>query len=265
MVAERFAGPLGRAIARSRAPRAAETGAAGPARDVAGSFDDAERALVERVQPYTMTTPERIVATTDAVAHLVRRDVPGAFVECGVWRGGTVLAMILRLQALGVDDRDLYLYDTFEGMTPPSVRDTSRYEDEDASTTWTRAAAAGSKAWDWLFPEGRSGVDEVTALLQATGYPSERLHIVAGPVETTLPEQAPDTIALLRLDTDWYESTRHELVHLYPRVSTGGVLLVDDYGHWEGCRRAVDEYFATEAPPLLLARTDYTGRMAVKC
>ena len=83
-------------------------------------------------------------------------------------------------------------------------------------------------------------------------------------MEDTLPEQAPSRIALLRLDTDWYESTRHELIHLYPRLSQGGVLIVDDYGHWDGCRLAVDEYFATEADPVLLTRIDYTGRICVK-
>ena len=85
-----------------------------------------------------------------------------------------------------------------------------------------------------------------------------------GPVEETLPKTAPDRLALLRLDTDWYESTRHELVHLYPRLVDGGVLIVDDYGHWEGCRRAVDEYFAAEADPVLLSRVDYTARIAIK-
>jgi O-methyltransferase len=92
----------------------------------------------------------------------------------------------------------------------------------------------------------------------------DRLHLVAGPVEETLPAAAPDELALLRLDTDWYESTRRELDHLYPRLAEGGVLIVDDYGHWEGARRAVDEYFAENGPMPLLARIDYTGRIAVK-
>ena len=85
-----------------------------------------------------------------------------------------------------------------------------------------------------------------------------------GPVEQTIPATVPGQLALLRLDTDWYESTRHELEHLYPALETGGVLIVDDYGHWDGAARAVDEYFARQGSPLLLTRTDYTGRMAVK-
>ena len=102
------------------------------------------------------------------------------------------------------------------------------------------------------------------ALLLNTGYPHDLLHFVRGPVEQTVPAQAPARLALLRLDTDWYESTRHELEHLFPRLAPGGVLMIDDYGHWEGARRAVDEYFASEHPPLLLSRVDYTGRVAVK-
>lgn len=92
------------------------------------------------------------------------------------------------------------------------------------------------------------------------------LEFVIGPVEETLITKVPERIALLRLDTDWYESTRAELEYLYPRLVVGGVLIVDDYGHWKGARKAVDEYFAAlgnDAP--LLNRLDYTGRMAVRC
>jgi hypothetical protein len=87
--------------------------------------------------------------------------------------------------------------------------------------------------------------------------------LIAGKVEETLPEHAPESIALLRLDTDWYESTRHELEHLFPRVVAGGVLLLDDYGHWKGSRKAVDEYFAAQGITMLLNRVDYTGRLGI--
>jgi hypothetical protein len=199
----------------------------------------------------------------DAVEYVVRGGVEGALVECGVWKGGSVLAMILTLQRLGVDDRDVYLFDTFSGMTEPSGHDTSRF-DEPAAGTWASARSAGTKAWDWLFRPDVFGKDQVESLLRETGYPASRIHFVAGPVEDTLPESAPPEVAVLRLDTDWYESTRQELVHLYPRLREGGVLLIDDYGHWDGARRAVDEYFTSCAAPVLLGRTDYTGRMAVK-
>lgn len=238
-------------------------GPAPQAMSVAACFDEQEAALVERCQPYTLASPERIVATADAVAHVVRRDIPGALVECGVWRGGSVLAMVLTLQRLGVDDRDLYLCDTFSGMTAPTAEDTSAF-DPPAAGTFERAQANGQRAWDGLFGEEVFGLEQVQALLRATGYPQERIHFVVGPVEDTLPAQAPDQIAVLRLDTDWYASTKHEMDHLYPRLSRGGVLIVDDYGHWEGARQAVDEHFDATGEPLLLARTDYTGRLGIK-
>ncbi|MGA2717069.1 MAG: TylF/MycF/NovP-related O-methyltransferase [Bryobacteraceae bacterium] len=91
-----------------------------------------------------------------------------------------------------------------------------------------------------------------------------RVHFIRGKVEETIPSQAPESIALLRMDTDWYESTRHELEHLFPRLSPGGILIIDDYGDWQGARRATDEFLANHAPALFLSRIDDTGRLAVK-
>ena len=94
--------------------------------------------------------------------------------------------------------------------------------------------------------------------------PTPGVEFVQGRVENTLPAAAPPEIAVLRLDTDWYESTRHELEHLYPRLVDGGVLIVDDYGYWQGARQAVDEYFGETGEAILLNRIDDTGRIAVK-
>jgi lipopolysaccharide biosynthesis glycosyltransferase len=218
------------------------------------------RRIVQRCLPFTMGSPERLLATIDATEYVIARGVPGAFAECGVWRGGSVLAMVLSLQAAGVDDRDVYLFDTFEGMTAPTAEDTSAFH-APAAEEWETAGE--DRAYGDLFGRDTFGEGQVRRLLHATGYPPERIHLVRGPVEQTLPAAAPDGLALLRLDTDWYESTRHELEHLYPRLATGGVLIVDDYGHWEGARKAADEHLAGH-PALLLARSDYTGRMAVK-
>ena len=223
-----------------------------------------DRAIVEQALPYTMTGVARLEALVDAVRHVVRRDLPGDLVECGVWRGGSVLAMILTLQDMGVEDRDLYLFDTFAGMTEPSERDVSPYEQEPALDTWKRARHHAQRPWPDLFGGEDQGPEAVRATLLATGYPPDRVHLVVGDVTATLPTHAPEDIALLRLDTDWYESTRHELIHLYPRLREGGVLIIDDYGHWQGARRAVDEFFDSNAPRLLLGRIDYTARMAVK-
>ena len=229
--------------------------APGPAPDL-DALEPADRAVIERALPHTLTGVARLQALVDAVRHLVVAGVPGGFAECGVWRGGSVLAMALTLQQLDAADRDLHLYDTFEGMTEPTEHDTSPFHPP-ALETWREGGR-----WEEALP----AFDEeaVRALVLDSGYPAERVHLHRGPVEETLPAQDPGPLALLRLDTDWYESTRHELEHLYPRLASGGVLIVDDYGHWEGARRAVDEYFAAHGGAPLLHRVDYTCRLAVK-
>ncbi len=210
-----------------------------------------------------MTSVERLQALIDSVRYCVRGDVPGAFAECGVWRGGSVLAMILTLQDLGIEDRDIHLYDTFEGMTAPTEHDVP-IEGPRALDTWQQAEHRNERAWPEMFGPDVFDEEAVRSLLESTGYPREKLHLIRGPVEQTIPADAPETLALLRLDTDWYESTQHELEHLYPRLASRGVLIIDDYGHWEGARRAVDEYFESSPAAPLLHRIDYTGRIAVK-
>jgi O-methyltransferase len=219
-------------------------------------FEESDIELYRRVGPYTMTTPPRLYALVRAVEYVAARDIPGAVVECGVWRGGSMMAVALTLLRLGKTDRELYLFDTFSGMTAPT--------DEDVKRSGERAAdlladeSADSDIW------AIASLDEVRAAVLAVGYPEERIHFVQGPVEETLPGEAPSEIALLRLDTDWYSSTKHELVHLYPRLTTGGVLILDDYGYWQGARRAVDEYLSENELTLLLNRVDNTARIAVK-
>ena len=217
---------------------------------------------IKRVRRHTMTTPRRIAALCDGVEHVVRAEVPGAIVECGVWKGGSMMAAALTLLRLGAADRELYLFDTFQGMPPPTREDVfSAYDGYSPMRHWRRRADRGDareSAWHFV------SAGEVRAALLSTGYPAGRVHLVEGRVEDTLPARAPDSIALLRLDTDWYESTRHELEQLYPRLSPGGVLILDDYGHYEGARRAVDEYFDAHGGRPLLTRVDYTGRVGVK-
>jgi hypothetical protein len=238
-----------------------------PSRDEAiaalDTISDEDRAIVELALPYTMTGIPRLQALIDAVRYLVAREQPGAFAECGVWRGGSVLTMIATLQQLGAPPRDIWLYDTFDGMTEPTEHDVSPI-DGSALEAWREASERGERPWSELFDSQVFNESQVRDTVLSTGYPADRVHFVRGPVEETLPGHAPaGELALLRLDTDWYESTRHELAHLYPRLCSGGVLIIDDYGHFEGARRAVDEYFATREP-LLLHRIDYTARIAVK-
>lgn len=227
------------------------------------AMTSADRAIAQRSLPYTMTGVPRLQALIDSVRYVVRRGLPGGLVECGVWRGGSVLAMIATLQDLGAHPRDIWLYDTFEGMTEPTEHDVS-HDGRSALEMWREAHARGRRPWPELFDSDGFNESQVREALLSTGYPMDRVHFVRGPVEQTLPEHTPSQeLALLRLDTDWYRSTRHELEHLYPCLRPGGVLIVDDYGHFDGARRAVDEYLSDR--PLLLSRIDYTGRLAVKC
>lgn len=212
--------------------------------------------IAMRIRPFTMTSPERVAAVCMSIAYLVRNRIPGDVVECGVWRGGCSMAAALSLLRCGDSTRILHLFDTFEGMSAPSEFD-RRYDGADATELRAAHTAAGQL---WCY----SPLDEVTRNMYGTGYPKEEIRFVKGKVEDTIPSASPKTIALLRLDTDWYESTKHELMHLFPRLVTGGVLVIDDYGHWEGARRAVDEYVEANGLRMLLARVDYTGRLAIK-
>ncbi len=246
-----------RLIQRALAPFGIELTTAVQRSDAAlADLSAADRAIVDRVEPFTMTSLARRASLVGAIDHVVRHRIGGAIVECGVWRGGSMMAAALALMARGDTSRELWLYDTFEGMSAPT--------DADASVHGESAAAqlARTKRGTGVWCE--AGLADVRANLAATGYPSERLHFVEGKVEETIPAALPGPIAVLRLDTDWYESTRHELAHLYPLLAPHGILVIDDYGHWQGARRAVDEYFSAHAEPAFLHRVDYTARLLVK-
>lgn len=248
---------LGRA-ARSALYRLKVVTPPGPPEESRASqtVDEAARRVIERVRPYTMSSEDRLIALIDACRYIAQHEIPGDVVECGVWKGGSMMTAALTLHEAD-SVRGLHLFDTFEGMTPPSDPDVLGFGDR---PTAHQMLDADPDVWSITAVP----LEEVQANMRATGYPSERMHFVKGPVEETIPEKAPDMIALLRLDTDWYESTKHELLHLFPRLAPGGVLIVDDYGHWQGARQAVDEYLEQEGIPLLLHRIDYTGRIAVK-
>lgn len=219
--------------------------------------DEAFMDVYEACRPHTVTSIERMYALYRATRWIARRGLPGALVECGVLRGGSMMLAALSLLRDGESSRDLWLYDTFSGMEEPGPEDESVFGLRPWHR-WRRRQEEGHNRW------GYAPLEEVRANMESTGYPSDRVRYVEGRVQETLPGRRPERVALLRLDTDWYDSTRHELEHLYPRLVPGGVLIVDDYGHWKGARRAVDEYLdALETPPFL-HRVDYTGRIALK-
>ncbi len=228
-----------------------------------GQFPDVKPQWLQtylNVKPMTMTSPERIFAVCQAVEHVVANSIEGDFVECGVWRGGSSMAMARTLNDLGCNDRKLWLYDTFQGMTDPTANDVDCFGNPaDQLLNQDQSDRLASESI-WC----QASLNDVKQNLAKVSYPSENFRLVVGKVEDTIPQQVPESIAVLRLDTDWFESTWHELIHLYPRLKPGGVLIIDDYGHWQGCREAVDQYMAKFAPQLFLHRIDYTGRIAIK-
>lgn len=184
--------------------------------------------------------------------HVVAAGVPGDFVECGVYAGGMSLVTALTWLACGDTSRHLYLYDTFEGMPSPTGEDGL-----EAAVAYEANTVDGKRwaAWE---------MERVAAVMAASGYPPEKIHVVKGMVEDTVPARSPERIAILRLDTDFYSSIRHCLTHLYPRLSSGGGLVLDDYGYMPGARKATDEYLATLANPPRLHRINFTVRSGMK-
>ena len=213
-----------------------------------------------KIAPYTMTVERGIEAPYQlykAIQYIVQNGVPGDIVECGVWRGGSVMLIAMALQRFGDTGRKIYLYDTFEGMTRPEDRDTD-WDGRNYQKTWDEARSKNQSM-------GFGGtVDDVRANVLATGYPAENLVFVKGPVEQTIPGVIPGEAAMLRLDTDWYESTKAELEILYPKLVPGGVCILDDYGHWQGARKAADDYFEQLGARPLLMPIDFSGRIFTK-
>ena len=186
----------------------------------------------------------------NAARYVSRNRIPGAIVECGVWRGGCSLIMA---EAIVGADYEFYLYDTYSGMSEPTDRDNSSLGH--AKDIFSRAKK-GEQHVDWCY----ASLEEVQENVARSSYPFEKFKFVKGRVEDTIPNNVPDKISLLRIDTDWYESTRHEMEHLFPLLVRGGVFICDDYGLWHGAQQAVDEYLARLDEPFLLTVDSSTGR-----
>lgn len=209
-----------------------------------------------RVKPFTMVRITRSYALWNAVNYISAAGIEGAFVECGVWRGGQSMLAAL---AFSRNNRqpDFHLYDTYSGMSAPTDLDVRASTGSAARAVWEERQTATHNEWSF------AALDDVKNNMSSVNYPAERVNYHVGMVEDTLKGEVPEKIAICRLDTDWYESTKMEMEVLFPRISPGGILIVDDYGSWAGSRKAVDEYLTNNRINILLMRPDAGGRIAV--
>lgn len=190
------------------------------------------------VKIYTRTTRAQVVALCEAVRYLTASRIRGDLVECGVWRGGSMLAAARTLLEAGDRSRQLWMYDTFSGI-------------------WDDAEEDGDSRRNAV------SLPAVQRTIAKADYPESRLRYIVGPVVETIPNNLPARIALLHIGNDRYASARHEVEHLVPRMTRGAVLIVDDYGQSQGARRAVDEYLDRTGTRLLLHRIDEAARIGV--
>lgn len=200
-------------------------------------------------KPYTCLSVERFYNIFQSIQYIARSDIPGDIVECGVFLGGSIVGAALFAEHFGLSDRCFVAIDTFAGF-PNNVVDT------DVNGVQHDLSGLESMSREFRHIVERN--------IDAHGF-VDRFRIIEGPVEQTLRgEHGVVNSAYLRLDTDYYASTLLELEVLYPTLSGGGVLIIDDYGHFEGARLAVDEYLAELGHPPALFRVDYTGRAGIK-
>jgi hypothetical protein len=192
--------------------------------------------VIKKVQNYTKTNPKRLSHLHECVNDILDHNIDGDFVETGVWAGGSCMFMAHVLKDR-LQKRTIWMYDTYEGMTKPNDKDKKKDADSLAIEKWEVNRRCGYNEWCYVpFKVVRSN-------MRRTDYPLKYVKMVKGDILDTLPDKAPDKISLLRLDTDFYESTKHALEVLYPRLAIGGHLIIDDYGCWEGAKIAVDQYF----------------------
>jgi len=213
--------------------------------------------IYDKCKKYGMTPRERMYALYKSVQYIINSKIDGDFVECGVWKGANPMLIAYTLLELNVINRKIYLYDTFEGMSKPTKEDIIvSNKNVRAIDKWKKEQKKDYNKWAY------ASLTDVKKNVNLTKYPKENFIFVKGKVEETIPKIISKKIALLRLDTDWYESTKHELINLFPLLSKNGVLIIDDYGCWAGSKKATDEYFLNKS--ILLNRIDDSGRIGVK-
>jgi len=208
--------------------------------------------FISFVKPYTMTSIKRIIELFNSLEYIRINNIEGDIVECGVWRGGNILGIIEYLYFYNITNKKVWLFDTFSGMTEPKDIDIDHHNRKAKDIL----NLANVKAY--------ASLEEVQTNLSNSKFDTSNIYYIKGDVSETLQDykNIPTKISLLRLDTDWYDSTKNELIYLYPKLVLNGVLIIDDYGHWNGCKKAVDEYFSDTN--IFLQQIDYTGIKIIK-
>jgi hypothetical protein len=202
----------------------------------------------------------------DAVNYILQNNIEGCIIECGVYSGDFEYIWINELMKNN-SVRDIYLYDTFTGLVEPTEYDYTckdaiyQMNKDEVYTTW-KNQVINEKVNGWCY----TPLEKVKDRLNSTGYPKNKLHYVVGDVMETLKDKTtiPEKIAILRLDTDWYESSKYELEQLYDNVVVGGVIIFDDYYHWDGQRRATDEFFESRGIQVDYVRIDAKRAAIIK-
>ena len=200
--------------------------------------DENIKSLILKSSKFSMTGELRMFILSNAIKFVKDNNLQGDFVECGVWRGGNLILMN-ELNKFYDLKKKVYGYDTFDGMSQPTNFDIDAYNIF-AKNRLEKSLKTKLKENIHCY----SPIDEVEENIKTNSSLNEII-LIKGMVEKTLlnKDNIPNKISILRLDTDFYESTKTELEILFPKLVSGGVLILDDYGYWSGARKAVDEYF----------------------
>lgn len=216
--------------------------------------------IYQNCKGISMASTESLYSLYKAIEYIIKGNIPGDFVECGVWKGGVAMLMAFTATKLKDKKRKIYLFDTFQGMTLPGKFDALLSDNTSAKEIYKNSKKKEKDSYTWCYAD----LNSVKSNLSSTKYPKKNLIFVEGDVQQTLKQKnnLPKAISILRLDTDFFESTKIELETLYPRLSIGGVVIIDDYGTWTGTKKACDDYFAGKN--ILFHRIDNSCRIGVK-
>tara|TARA_B100000780_G_scaffold171077_1_gene119754 strand:- start:119 stop:889 length:771 start_codon:yes stop_codon:yes gene_type:complete len=206
--------------------------------DEINQFTQEDRKILNLYSKFTMTTDYRMSMLLKSFHHIKDNNIEGDFVECGVWQGGNLM-ILNHLNNLYNTSRNIYAFDTFQGMTEPTASDIN-HEGVKAKINFDKLKNKENFS-NW----SNCSIDIVKNNFIKKNLNPNDIKFIQGKVENTLLDvnNLPKKISILRLDTDFYESTKIELEILYPLLSKNGVLIIDDYGDWLGAKKAVDEYF----------------------